>query len=50
MLIENVFSGIRLSDIVGNQRVSKLYIGYSRRSAVKLFKQYIRELKNADKS
>tara|TARA_R100001082_G_C4228766_1_gene102311 strand:- start:300 stop:440 length:141 start_codon:yes stop_codon:yes gene_type:complete len=43
MLIEKTVNGLLLSDVVNNQYIKKLYIGYSERESIKLFKNYKKE-------
>ena len=43
MLIEKTVNGLLLSDVVNNQYIKKLYIGYSKRESIKLFKNYKKE-------
>ena len=45
MTIERTYSGIRISDIVGDQWISELYIGYTKTEAVRMFKRHIKTLK-----
>lgn len=45
MIFEYSINGLTISDLVGDQFISRSYIGYSKSESIKLFKQYIRELK-----
>lgn len=42
MTIEKTSQGIRITDIVKGEYISKHYIGYSKKEAVKRFKQGLR--------
>jgi hypothetical protein len=44
MTIEQTMQGIRVSDIIFNQRVSMHYIGYSKKQAKRRFKEYIQTI------
>ena len=50
MIIEYVHpsGAIRISDIVGNQMYSHLYMGYTKKEAKSLFKQYLKEEQHND--
>lgn len=42
--IEQTFQGFRLSTIMFDRLVHKHYIGYTKREAIREFKEYLREL------
>ena len=44
MNLEKTTNGFKITDIIGNQLISRLYIGYSKRESIKLFKQYKKQL------
>ena len=43
MTVENTFQGIRISTMHKGYLVTQHYIGYSKKHAIKLFKQHIKE-------
>ena len=43
MLTEKTVNGLHISDMVGDQYIKKLYVGYSKRESIKLFKNYKKE-------
>ena len=44
MTIEVLHSGIRISGVYNGYLVSKLYIGYGKREAKRLFKMYVNNI------
>lgn len=44
MTIERTFQGLRISTIHKDQYVTMHYIGYSKKEAVRLFKEHLRGL------
>tara|TARA_R100000664_G_scaffold8961_1_gene14756 strand:- start:292 stop:426 length:135 start_codon:yes stop_codon:yes gene_type:complete len=44
MNLEQTPNGLKITDIIGNQLISRLYIGYSKKESIKLFKQYKKQL------
>jgi hypothetical protein len=51
MIIERQGNGsLLISDTVGNDWIKKVYYFYSKKEAIKLFREYRREVKNEKKS
>ena len=51
MIIERQGNGsLLISDTVGNDSIKKVYYFYSKKEAIKLFREYRREVKNEKKS
>tara|TARA_Y100001963_G_scaffold58237_1_gene81516 strand:- start:53 stop:193 length:141 start_codon:yes stop_codon:yes gene_type:complete len=44
MTLEHTVNGLLVSDLIGDQFISRLYVGYSEEEASQLFKQYIEDL------
>jgi len=44
MNVEQTHNGLKITDIIGNQLISRLYIGYSKKESIKLFKEYKKQL------
>ena len=44
MNLEQTLNGLKITDIIGNQLISRLYIGYSKEESIKLFKEYKKQL------
>jgi hypothetical protein len=39
MLVERIIGGYCISEIVGNQMITRRYFGYTKREAINLFKR-----------
>ncbi len=43
MFIKQTFNGLLISDVVNDCYIQKLYMGYSKRESINLFKNYKKE-------